>query len=169
MENKDKILYGILIVVIIIAAFIAITVESEQNKNQIADFGAFTLSVSHDSKFQQVDGDYNYVNMYIDYENNIEVLFLNSSFIEECVKNSTGYTINFKEICVDYLEEKNMTKINETSNNSNIKFYIDYSVPKNNTTQQSYAGIYSDDNQMIIIEGPDLNLVKNITQSIKIK
>ena len=165
MENKDKMLLGVLIVVIIAASLVAITIESEQNKNKDADFGAFTLSVPHDSEFQQVDDkNASFFTKYQDSTNGITVLHMNSSFIEETVQNSTGNTINFNEQCINYLEQKDITKLNESSNNKNIAFYS-----YKDFTQQDYAGIYGDDNQMIIIEGPDLDLVKNITQSIKIK
>ena len=169
MENKNKVLICIIIFVIAAASLVAITISSEENNNQSADFGAFTMTVPSNAQFEQINSSSEFAETYIDNENSIMVSFLNSSYIEENVQNSTGYTIDFKEICTKYLEQMNLTKLDESSNSSNIEFYNDKMISTNGNVQQGYAGIYSDDNQMIIVECPDLDLVKNMTQSIKIK
>ena len=53
MENKNKVLICIIIFVIAAASLVAITISSEENNNQSADFGAFTMTVSSDTKFEQ--------------------------------------------------------------------------------------------------------------------
>lgn len=169
MENKNKVLICIIIFVIAAASLVAITISSEENNNQSADFRAFTMTVPSNTQFEQINSSSEFAETYIDNENSIMVSFLNSSYIEENVQNSTGYTIDFKEICTKYLEQMNLTKLDESSNSSNIEFYNDKMISTNGNVQQGYAGIYSDDNQMIIVECPDLDLVKNMTQSIKIK
>ena len=89
----------------------------------------------------------------------------NKTYLEENYQMNTGETIDSGKYIIGQLTGNSNLEINETSGNTTL--FVEKTLI-NGHVDTDVAGVYNDDDHFIIIEGGDIDFIKNVTYSLKI-
>ena len=135
------------------------------------DFGEFTIDVPLGSKFKDVTSrydseNYNIGKAYICTDKDLIISIFDKHYIENTYEMNTGDKIDFGKSLLGHLHGENKYKINESSENLTF-FILNHRVK--GVIDTDVAGVYNDDDHLIIVEGGDIEFIEKIANSIKIK
>lgn len=108
---------------------------------------------------------YSFVTSYRCTSIDLTISSFNKTYLEENYRINTGETIESGKYIIEQLTGNSDLGINETSGNTTI--FVEKTLI-NGQVDTDVAGVYNDDDHLIIIEGGDIDFIKNITYSLKI-
>ncbi|MCC7553651.1 MAG: hypothetical protein KO202_04035 [Methanobacteriaceae archaeon] len=178
MDNKDKLIFAVIIIFVGISVFLVATYD--YNENQVYSFGdKFTMEVPANTNF--ISNESNPIlNYYTDSKNKIYVGFLDLGMLKSYYNISQDQPLNeeafnslisteYNEISTEELNSKNITFYESKLNESGVGLVSlnDTEIPVD--FDAKYAAIYYDDNRLITVESDDLDKLKDLVKTLEIK
>ena len=165
MKPKQKVILFLIIFFVVAGILIGYGFYAETTKT--VDFKEFSVETPSMCEFEDISSRYNstFIKSYRCTSMDLTITSFNKTYIESKYTENTGNQIDFGKGVLDNLLGFHNPKVENISENSTL--YIT-NTRVNSQIDTDVAGIYNDDNHFIIVEGGDVEFIKQITNSIKI-
>lgn len=162
MNNKQKVIFGTLIFIILSALFVGYLFYIDQSETY--SFGNFSIEAPKGYEFKDISDEYennSFMKVYRCVNEDLTVSSIDKNYIESTYYNNTGVVIDFNKLCNDNIK-RSAKVVNETNN---LTTYVQTGYGH---FDRDVAVVYRDDSHFIIIEGGDMEFISKIGNSIKI-
>ena len=165
MNGKQKIIIGMILFFVAAGLLIGYGFYAETTK--IVDFNEFTVETPQMCEFEDISSRYNstFIKSYRCTSMDLTITTFDKEYIESTYQLNTGNPIDFGKSAVKNILSFNNPKIENLSENATL--YI-VNTRVNGQINTDVAGIYNDNDHFIIVEGGDVELIEQITKSIRI-
>ena len=163
-EKRKVILY---LSIFFVCAFLLIGYGYYAESTKTFTFDEFSVEAPQMCEFEDISSKYNstFMKTYRATNMDLTISIFDKNYIEDTYNLHTGDTVDFGKTSLEKLMDFHNPKVNKTSDNVTL-FITNTRV--NGQIDTDVGGVYNDDNHLIIVEGGDVELIEEISNSIKI-